>query len=83
VVEPVGQGLADLAALGHSRQALLEPGFERLDDRPGAILARPPAQFGRQPAYLVLDRIELLDARKRLRRDRAMTADIDLVELPA
>jgi hypothetical protein len=60
---------------------LLKPRFERLDDRPGAILARPPAQFGRQPADLVLDRIELLDARKRLRRDRTMAADIDLVEL--
>jgi hypothetical protein len=70
VVEPVAERLADLAALGHGREALLEPGLQCLDDGLGAVLARTPAQLGRQPARLVLDRVEILDARQRLSGDQ-------------
>ena len=70
VIEAVGQRCAELAALRHAAEGRLEPRFQSLDDRLGFFLAHASSQFGRLPADVLLDRIELLDARERFRRDR-------------
>src|SRR5581483_8071840 len=80
VVEAIEDRVGDSAALGHLREAGLEPQLHRLDDRLRLLLAHSSPQFGRQAADLGLDVIEQLDARQRLGGDGGIAADVNLVE---
>jgi len=60
----------------------VEPGLERLEQRPGADLAHELACLGAGAADLGLDLVELGDARQGRRGDRRLAADGELVKAP-
>src|SRR5207244_409839 len=77
-----GQG----RAAGELGQVLLEPRLERVDDRPGAVLADVAPAVGVEPADVALDQVQLGDAPQRLAGDRtggAVAGGVQLVEVAA
>ena len=59
-----------------------QPGLQRVDHRPAAVLADGAALLGRAAADVGLHRVELADALERLRGDRRRAGGGQLVEAP-
>jgi hypothetical protein len=78
----VADGLGEVRGGGDSAQVGLQPGVQGLDDRSTAVLPRLSPVFGWMAADLALDRVERLDPRQHLGRERRLGGDVELVEVP-
>src|SRR5262249_35825259 len=82
VIEAVAESFGELGALRHLGEAGFEPGFQSFDHRFGTLLTDCAPSVWWHAADIRLDVVEELDTCERLRRDRRVSADIDLVDLP-
>src|SRR3954452_13099320 len=65
---------------GDAIYLLMQPGLQRVDDRPTSLVAHPSSVLGRMAADLGLDRIELANARQHLGGQWRFRGDPEVVK---
>ena len=78
----VADGLGQIRGGGDAALMGQQPGMQGLDDRSTSFLPRLSPVFGGMAADLALDRVERLDLRQHLGRERRLGGDVELVKVP-
>jgi len=80
VTQCIAHGSGQIRTAGQSRQLLLQPDLQCLDNRTAALLTDGAAMLGGLAANFRLDLVELADARERFGGERRLVGDVELVK---
>ena len=70
MIERIANGFGDFRSAGKPGQSFLQPGFQRLDERPGFLLSDSLALIGASAADLGFDLVKFRDPPQGLGGDR-------------